>query len=172
MIRLAGVLLLIGGAFGLSYSICKEQRKALFLLKELRYLYQLMQSEILYTGIPLPEIFIALSENLAEPVGSALREVGERMTLSEEEDFAVIWKKTMKAALDQSVLTNRQKESVLRLPEQMTFSAGSGQEVVLQRQIEELDKWILQTEEEEKNKNKVIMSLGIAAGIFLVIVLI
>ena len=44
--------------------------------------------------------------------------------------------------------------------------------MALQRQITELDRWIDRLEEEEKSKNKVIMSLGIATGMFLVILLI
>ena len=46
-----------------------------------------------------------------------------------------------------------------------------GQARAIDRYIRDMDREIQQCEEELKSKNRIIMSLGIAAGLFLVIVL-
>lgn len=171
MLKVIGVLLLTGGAAGFSASLCREQKKRIFLLKEIKYMCELMQSEILYMGLPLPEIFKSIAPNFSDPLRSSLGEIGKSMTLSQKESLQSLWRRKMKENYKESPLTERQKEILFQLPEHLILSAAEGQARALDRQIEELGRWILQMEEEEKSKNKVIMSLGIAAGVFLSIVL-
>lgn len=171
MLKLTGVFLLIGGAVGFSYSLCNDRRAQLQLLKEIRYMYQLMQSEMQYTRVPLPQIFKNLSSTISAPLGNILWRIAEGMTLAQEQSFEEIWQKEMAAGLKNNTLTKEQKKALFRFPECVTLSDCDGQAKALQRQVDEFGRWILQLEEEEKSKNKVIMSLGLAVGIFLVILL-
>lgn len=172
MLRGVGAVLLLFGAAGFSCSLCREQRKKIELLQEMKYLYQLLQEEISYTMLPFPEIFRGISKKLKEPFGSALLVIGEKLTRETKNSLEEIWQKEMKKSLSKIPLSNAQKELLLRLPESLGLRESRGQAKALERYVEELDGWILKAREEEKNKNKVIMSLGIAGGIFLVILLI
>lgn len=171
MVKLIGVFLLIGGTSGFAFCLCREQKSRLRLLKDMKYMYQLLQNEIRYTGLPLPEIFKSIAEKLKDPLGSALIRVSESMAWERGESFSRVWEEEMEKGLLGMPLTDRQKSLLLRFPESTGLSQAEGQAKVMQRQIEELDRWIAQLEQEEKSKNKVIMSLGIAAGIFLSILL-
>lgn len=171
MIKLIGCILLFAGAVGYAYSLCKERRLQIRQLLQIQYFYKLLQNEILYSGLPIPDVLLSVAGNVEEPFGSAFLEIGRNITLQQEQSLADIWKRHLHKALLESRLSEKQKESVLKLPESLQFFDRQGQAKALQRQIEEMDKMIRPLEEEEKNKNKVIMSLGIAAGVFLTILL-
>lgn len=171
MVRGLGVVLLLCGAAGFSVTLCREQTRKIELLQEMKYLYQLLQEEICYTMLPFPELFRSISGKLREPFGSAVSAVGEKLTREAENSLEEIWQKEMGKSLSKVSLSGRQKELLLRLPESLGLRESQGQARALERYVEELDGWIRKAKEEEKNKNKVIMSLGIAGGIFLVILL-
>lgn len=171
MIKLAGAALLFFGTAGFSFSICREQRERLRLLKNLKYMYQLLQNEICYTGLPLPEIFRSISEKLEAPLKEALLEVSQSMTWEQGKSFQEVWESKISICLKGLPLTEIQKELLLKFPECTGISEREGQAKMLERYVRETDRYILQLETEEKSRNKVIMSLGIAAGIFIIIIL-
>lgn len=171
MIKLAGAVLLLFGAAGFSLSICREQRERLRLLKDLKYIYQLLQNEICYTGLPLPEIFRGISEKLKSPFKEALLEVSQSMTLEQGKNFQEVWESEINICLKGLPLTQAQKQILIKFPECTGINEREGQAKVLERYVSETDRYILQLEAEEKSRNKVIMSLGIAAGIFTIIIL-
>lgn len=171
MSKLLGAVFLLFGTAGFSWSICLEQKRKLCLLKDMREMYLLLQREIGYTALPLPEIFRIVGEKTAMPFGDGLLSVASRMRPEEGEDFQDIWDSEMSRCLKEIPLTNPQKELLLKFPRCMGMNEKSGQANALEPYIEELNRFILQTEEEKKSKNKVIMSLGVAAGLFMVIIL-
>lgn len=171
MFKAVGVLLLLMGTTGFAYSICKEQKNRLQLLKELKYIYQMIQNEILYTGLPLPEIFRSISEKTGSPFKEALMRISQRMDRESGESFAQVWEREMKEVLAEIPFSSAQKKLLYQFPESCGHSDQTGQARVLERYLREIDRWIIQMENEEKSKNKVIMSLGIATGIFLSILL-
>lgn len=171
MVKLFGIFFLVGGTSGFAYCLCREQKNRLLLLKEMKYMYQLLQNEIRYTALPLPEIFKSIAGKLKEPFGSALLRVSENMAWEKGESFQRVWEEEMQKSFFHLPLTGRQKALLLRFPESTGLFQAEGQAKAMQRQLEELDRWIARLEEEEKSKNKVIMSLGIAAGVFLSILL-
>ena len=91
MLKAMGIIFLLIGAVGFSYSLCNDRRKQLQLLKEIRYFYQLMQGDMQYTRMPLPLIFKNLSISLREPLGSIILKIGEVMTPGQEKDFSDVW---------------------------------------------------------------------------------
>ena len=155
MLKAMGIIFLLIGAVGFSYSLCNDRRKQLQLLKEIRYFYQLMQGEMQYTRMPLPLIFKNLSISLREPLGSIILKIGEVMTPGQEKDFSDVWTIQIQKGFRESPLTKEQKKALLRFPEFMNLSDCDGQTMALQRQITELDRWIDRLEEEEKSKNRI-----------------
>lgn len=171
MFKLSGAVLLLLGTAGFSWSLCRERKKRLIFLKNMREMYLLLQSEICYTALPLPEIFKIVGEKMPPPFGSALFSVSRRMAFERGEEFKGVWESEIESCLDGIPLTKQQKELLLKFPECLGVNESKGQANALEKYKTELDRLILQMEEEEKSKNKVIMSLGIAAGLFMVIIL-
>lgn len=172
MVKILGAVLVMAGAIGFSMCMCRERRERLFLLREVRYMYILMQSEILYSTLPVPYLFEELSDKLKKPLADLLKAVSRRMESSAGEMFSDIWRTEADLCFLKLPLKKEQKESILRFSECMGMIDKEGQVKALQQRIEELDGWITGQEKETKEKNKVIMSLGIGAGFLLIIVLI
>lgn len=171
MFKISGTAFLLLGAAGFAWSICREQKRKLLFLKDMCEMYRLLQSEIGYTALPLPEIFRIVGDKMRAPFGEKLLSVSSRMTFESGEDFCDIWNNEMSECIREIPLTNPQKELLLKFPQWTGMNEKLGQANALERHIEELESLISQMEKEERNKNKVIMSLGIAAGFFMVIIL-
>ena len=77
----------------------------------------------------------------------------------------------MQAVSEQLSLSKEQQELLWEFPKSLGLWEKEGQAKALSYYIEETEKWIIQSEKEEKDKNKVIMSLGAAAGIMLSVLL-
>lgn len=171
MLKGAGAVLLMLGACGFAASICRERNRRLQLTKEMREMFRLLQNEICYTALPLPEILKLVGEKVNPPFDEALFLTGEHMTLENGEEFRTIWEEEMEKTVKETPLTVQQKRLLISFPECIGMNESQGQADAINRFIEELDLMIKKQREEEKNNNKVIMSLGIAAGLFMVIIL-
>ena len=171
MVKLFGVCFLITGAVGFSFCLCREQKIRLMMLKEMRSIFFLVQKQIHYGGFPIDLILQEVSGKVKTPFSEALKRVSEQMCLEDGEEFCRIWTREMETVLFRIPITKEQKELMLGFPRLLNAIDREGQAQILCDYIDELDKWIVQTEKEEKDKNKLIMSLGTAAGILLSILL-
>ncbi len=172
MFKLFGFLFLVMGAAGLSYCICRDLKQRLTQLKELKYMYELIQNEIRYTSLPIPLVFESVSEKVKVPFREMLKNSGRRLRTDYGGMLSEVWEQEVKRYLKEVVLTKGQKESLLRFHESVGMMDGIGQAMALQIKIEEIEKWIKEQEAEGREKYKVIMSLGIATGIMVGILLI
>lgn len=171
LLKLLGVFLLTGGSAGLAWRLCGEQRERLFMLKETRHLYQLLQSEIRYAGLPVPEMLLAVSEKVAWPLSDILKKIGQSGDWEKGKSFGQIWREHMESGLAGCAIAREAKALLLSFPDSMGLMEREGQAKALERPIEELERRIQLTEQEDKNRRTVIASLGIAAGVFLSIIL-
>ena len=81
--KILGVFGLLTGSIGFTAEICMGRKNQILLLKEIREMFCLIQGEIDYTALPLPEIFRNLSEKIKEPLSGALREAAGRLTMEQ-----------------------------------------------------------------------------------------
>lgn len=171
MTKILGILGLLAGTIGYAAEICAGRRNRIRFLKEIREMFCLIQGEMEYTALPLPQIFQNLSGKLKEPLKSALFEMGSKLTMEQGETIERLWQSCMEKTATFHELSERQKEILIAFPDGFTGSEYRGQARSMDRYIREMEQEIQQCEEELKSKNRIIMSLGIAAGLFLVIVL-
>lgn len=171
MVKLIGVLLLMVGSVGFAATLCTEQRKKLLLLVQLRKMFVLIQEDIRYSGLPLPLIIEKTAKKIKEPFRKALTKISKEIVTNGGEMLCEVWEKEMKNIFKELAFSKKQQELLLEFPDSLGFWEREGQAKALTFYIEESDKWISQMEKEEKNKNKVIMSLGAATGILLSVLL-
>ncbi len=171
MVKLLGIFFLVTGSTGFAFCLCMERKWQLLLLKEIKQLFLMMQREIRYTGLPVTEIMRGMANKLNTPFREAFERMGTNLTWEEGNNLNEVWKREMHGILIDLPLKEHQKQLLLDFPNLMGVMERDGQADALNGCMEELDKWILQAEKEEKDKNKLIMSLGTATGVLLSVLL-
>lgn len=171
MIKLFGVVLLITGSTGFAYCLCREGKQKLFLLKEMQRLFILMRDEIKYSGLPITEVIKSVAQKVCTPYDIALERIEKKLTWEEGRSLREIWEKEMVFMLAKLPLSKSQKDLFIRFPDLLGMAEREGQADALKGYLRELERWIVQMEQEEKSKNKLIMSMGMATGILLSVLL-
>lgn len=171
MIKLLGVFFLLVGSIGVSASLCRERKRQQLQLREMKHMFLLMQEDIRYSGLPIPLIIQKTAKKVKPPFSEALISIADLLLQNDGEQLHPVWEKEMQDVSGQLQLSAEQQELLMEFPQSLGLWEKEGQAKALSYYIEETEKWIVQSEKEEKDKNKVIMSLGAAAGILLSVLL-
>ncbi len=166
MSAVIGSLLIMLGAFGFSMSICREYRMRLILLKRIRSVYEYMEFQISYGKLPIPEILRRLSFKDELCFRQEFGRIAQRME-DRGQDLAVIWREELEASLKKSGLKQQEQEWLLAFPTKQGFLKGQAQAESLGEIRRELEEGIESLQQEQRNRNKMIMSVGVAGGVLL-----
>ena len=166
MSAVIGSFLIMLGTFGFSMSICMEYRMRLILLKRIRDVYEYMEFQISYGKLPIPEILRKLSFKDELCFQQEFGRIARRMEEGGQ-DLAVIWKEELEVSLKKSGLRQKEQEWLLAFPTKQGFLKGQAQAESLNEIRRELEKGIESLQQEQKNRNKMIMSVGVAGGVLL-----
>lgn len=170
MLHLAGCALVMAGCIGLTAGICRDGAKRLFLLKQIRALYENMKYYIAYQKAAVPEALWRLAERNEEPFGDTFKKIyGE--VYEEGKNFPLAWQRHMGEALENQPLTIKEKKFALDFPACLGFMEENAQANALDGLLREISLHIEELERERKGKNKMIMSLGVGAGVLISILL-
>ncbi len=170
MLRLMGCVLVIAGCVGVADNICRENKKRLELLKQIRSLYENMKYYIAYQKSTIPEVLRKMAgreDNFFSPV---FYDIHQRLR-DGNENFAESWNNCMKEALAHSVLKKQERRLVLDFPSCLGYMEENAQANALDELLWEVIRKIEELDREQKNQNKLVMSLGTAAGVLLSILL-
>ena len=166
MSAVMGSILVILGAFGFSVSLCREYRMRLMLLRRIRGVYEYMEFQISYGKLPIPEILRKLSLKEELCFQQEFGRIAQRMEEGGQ-DLAMIWKEELLPPLKKSGLKQKEQEWLLAFPTKQGISKGQAQAESLDEIRRELEKGIESLQQEQKNRNKMIMSVGVAGGVLL-----
>lgn len=171
MAQLIGTALLIIGTSGIALMYCNEQKERLRILKQMREIFIRIQKEMGYLKAAMPEICLKLSEN-ENAFSKVFLNIYEEMELNNGCSFNDIWQRLFEERLKKTPLKEAEKEMIKRFPESLIYRDSGGQAEGVKKYIDDTSAKIDLIEAEIKNKNKVVMSLGIMAGIVTVVIFI
>ncbi|MCM1135892.1 MAG: stage III sporulation protein AB [Clostridium sp.] len=170
MPRLAGCVLVISGCIGFAGSICRDVTERLLLMKRIRNIYENLKYYIAYQKAAIPEALFHLSQKeegtFAEAFEAVYREVYEKGG-----NFPCSWRFYMERLLEEKPLTANEKKLFYDFPACLGFMEENAQAAALDELLREVNQCVEELEKEKKNKNKVVMSLGVASGVLLSILL-
>lgn len=172
MLKLIGSLLILTSAAGMGLSFSADLKKHCMELRLLKQLIYMLRGEIKYTKTPLPEAFSNMADRLPEPFGPFLRETAEEMRGMEGKSFCELWREQVEKCLSGTRLTKEEREQLGDLGEVLGYLDLEMQLSSLELYLERLELCIREAQETMAAKQKLYQSLGVAAGIFLVILLI
>lgn len=169
MLKLAGIIMLMFGCIGLGIDKVSEEKRRICQLREIRNMVVRIQNEMVYGKRTLPEICIILSRNAIEPYSSAFLQIFRQLEENDGTMLENIWKEQLKNCMKDMPLEEEEKNILISLPEHMGIMDSAIQAADIGQSLDMLTDHIAKTETEYENKAKVIMSVSVMAGLFLVI---
>lgn len=170
MLKLAGCILVICGCAGFADSICREAVERLSLLKEIKRIYEDMQYYIAYRKEVITEVLYQLSQSREGYFTASFYTIYQK-TREGKEPFPTVWKQYMKGVLERSPLKKKEYFLLMELPGCIGFLEEHAQAKAFDRLIRECELRIKEQEKEQRDKNRIVMGVGVTAGILLSILL-
>lgn len=171
MLKLAGIALLMTGCIGLGISRVSDEQRRIRELREIHRIILRIQNEMAYGKRTLPEICLLLSQYAKEPYRQTFSEIFNKL---EENDGSIlnnIWKEKFEACMKGLPLKEEEKAVLIGLTEQLGIMDEEAQAVNIGQSLDMIKERIHRTESEYENKSRVIMSISVMAGLFLIILL-
>lgn len=170
MLQLTGCLLIIAGCVGVAAVVCRDYNSRLFLLKQIREIYENLKYYITYQKMTIPEAVLRLSEKERGPFSGVFHEIYEE-NREGNGNFPDIWNRHMRKMLSGSALHDAEKKLLLDFPSCLGYMEEGAQAGALEELQREVVRCIEELSGEQKSKNKMVMSLGLAGGVLLSILL-
>lgn len=172
MLKGIGALLIMASAAGIGTSFGRDLKGRCMELRMLKQMIYMLRGEIKYTKTPLTEAFASIAVRMKEPFGSFLEQTAIQMESQEEENFGELWKSQIKRWLSKTCLKREDREQLGNLGEVLGYLDLEMQLSSIDLYLEQLELGIREAQEAALTKQKLYQSLGVAGGIFLVILLV
>lgn len=172
MLKLTGAVLILISAAGIGISCSQDLKKRCMELRILKQMIYMLRGEIKYTKTPLPEAFAHIAVRLPEPFCGFLQKTAEKMSALAGCSFPKLWQEQIRTQLSSTHLKREDKEQLEGLGNVLGYLDLEMQLSSMELYLEQLELGIQKAQEELAGKQKLYQSLGVAGGIFLVILLI
>lgn len=171
MLKLAGMILLMTGCVGFGINRVLDEKRRIRELREIRKIILRVQSEMVYGKRTLPEICLMLGQYMEEPYRQAFTDIFKRMEKNDGSILSDIWYEEMRLCMKGLPLKEDEKEILTKLPALNGIIDETNQAQNIGRSIDIIDERIRRAESEYEGKSRVIFSISVMAGLFLVILL-
>ena len=177
--RYIGIALMAVSAVGGGFLAAKRWRDRLDILCMFRQMIYHLKSRILYSNEPLPEALYEVGSrfsegktgSFAEP-GKLFLAVAERARENRNLSFSVIWKEAVESIPKDCPLAAADRQNLSALGENLGYADRGMQERTLLFYLEQTDDAIAFLKKEADGRMKLYRSLGVAAGLFLFVLLV
>ena len=165
MLKWLGAILIIISGMGIGFSKSYELQQHIKELEELKKIFCLIRSELQYIRMPFAELFEKISKKTTGIHKKWLEQMSRILRDKRTSSFYDVWCIVLDEEWKESHL-NREEKAELR-------NVGRNLEYIenIDLYIEQMEYHIKQTKEDYRSKQKMYQSIGIAGGIFLVILL-
>lgn len=171
MFKLAGVLCILTGCIGWGGNRIMEEKDRVRHLREMIRIIKRIQDEISYGKHTLPEVCLLLSENCDIAYRPFLKRIYEQMNRGDNACFDRIWEQQMYDCLRDIPLSEDEKDILRKLPQNLGMQEEKLQAESIGQSMDLLMRTCRRTEDAYENKSRMIFSVSVLAGVFLIILL-
>lgn len=171
MLKLAGIILLMMGCVGLGVSKVSEEKRRINELRAIRRVIFRIQSEMAYGKRTLPEICLILSKCTEDTYKQAFLEIYNKFKENDGSILEDIWKAKLEKCMKELPLKEDEKAVLIRLPEHLGILDETIQAKNIGQSLDMIEERIKNAEHEYEGKSRVIMSISVMTGLFLIILL-
>lgn len=172
MLKLAGSILVLLCSTGLGMTGAWELKQHYRELRLLKQAVYMLRGEVKYSKATLPEAFGALSGRLPEPFGEFFGSLEAKLGLGIGSCLGSLWEEEVNRVFRKSALKKEEKQRLIQLGESLGYLDLDMQLATMELYLEQLEEDIARSLESLHTKQKLYQSLGMAAGVFLVILLV
>ena len=172
MLKLLGSMLVLICSAGLGAAGSMDLKNHCMELRLLKQAVYMLRGEIKYSKAPLPEAFGSLARRLAPPFSDFFANLEQELAKQEGLALKSIWEAELRRSLGKSSLRRDEKQKLLQLGAGLGYLDLEMQMATMELYLEQLEEDIARAQEELHTKQKLYQSLGVAGGVFLVILLI
>lgn len=169
------VLAAVGGGFYAGWFLHMQ----LEILTTFRQMFSYLKGRILYGNDPLPDALAEIGNRFYKEKrdgtyvpGGFFLQVARRMELEKNRNFSEIWKEEVRRIPADVLPYKTDRQNLADLGDHLGYADRSMQERTLNFYLEQTEESIAAKKRELEEKTKLYRSLGLAAGLFLVVVLI
>ncbi len=166
MVKFIGGLLIVTACTALGMEKSRELSLHRTELEELQKIFTYIQKELEYMRTPIDELFQKLQKKFPGAYQRWLEEIANSKEVLGKKSFEEIWLSSIDIYLKGSLLTKSEIEELKQIGKHLSRPEAMSLFLI------QIENAIQVTREEEKEKKKLYQSMGILAGIFLVLVLI
>ena len=138
-----------------------------------------LKTRIRYANDTLPEALYEVGKRFEKSPGHMLGETGrffldtaKRLEQEQNRKFSEVWKETLDASPVKKILGDIDRRNLEELGEQLGYSDREMQERTMLFYLERTDDSIASLKDQVETKGRLYRYLGVAAGLFLAVVLI
>lgn len=169
--KTAGICLVLFSSTAIGFWCSGRLKERIEELETIRRLLLMLRGEIKYTRSTLTEAFGTIGRRLREPYGSLLLNTADAMEQMQGQTLSQIWEQCVEEALKESALTKEDKEKLIHLGSQLGYLDTEMQLSTIELYLEQTQEEIKNAAENFKRNGRLYRTMGIMAGIFLVILM-
>lgn len=176
--RYVGILIMSGALIGGGFAAAERLRERLEALLLIRQMAVHLKGQILYSNSALPEAMREVGRRFSEGKEGSLREPGlfflrvaGRMEQEPEQAFFDIWKGEADKLSSGLPISGEDRKMLVALGENLGYADRKMQERTILFYLEQADDAISALKKELENKTRLYRCLGMAAGLFLMVVM-
>lgn len=171
MLKILGGCMIFGGCLGLGIWYRFRMNGRIRTLRSLRYILELLASEVRYGRATLPECCGHIARTLSPPFDEAFREIGRQMAENTGRTFGEIFRQEMNQVFENLPLTAEDRENFFEFTLQTGFADAQMQLRIIEQCMERLRVTQEQLERGNAEKGRMAVGLGAMGGLLLILVL-
>lgn len=140
-------------------------------LKQIQKMVSMLEREISYGILTLPEALLHTAKRMEEPFHSFLQYTARQTKNKMEQSFAQIWETAIANTLQESNLTSIDKDELKELGKYLGYLDVAMQKQMLQLYENELEVRVQEAADSLEKKKKLYRSMGVLCGLFLAVAL-
>lgn len=171
MLKLIGVIMVIGASSGLGFAMSQELKDRIEALIYIKKIMLMLRGEIKYMKSPLSEAFSNMAVRVNPPFSEFFKALSMELEELEGNPFSMIWKEKINKYLKGLRLLKHDYEQIERLGENFGYLDGEMQLNTIDLYIEQLEVEIKTAQETIGSKTRVYNCMGVMGGIFVAIII-
>ncbi|RYG74662.1 stage III sporulation protein SpoAB [Lentibacillus lipolyticus] len=166
-----GALLFIGTTTLIGFEVSRRLNERPKHIRQLKNALQILEAEILYSQLPLPEAFATIAKQIPEPLSTFFYDMNCSMQKTATDLYSA-WNSRVSELLETSSLSESEGEIMKQFGRTLGQHDFDQQQKHIHLAIKHLDRQLEEARENQFKYGKMAKSLGVLCGLFVVLLLI